>query len=141
MENPKVTKLSSDDLQIMSTFEKMTHSKVEDYLNDADSLYFIVTTDNFRALVGKNGENIKRMEKGFGKKIKVFRFTKDLKEFIMNLTLQTATQIEANEDDKTVQIRVPEDKKAVLIGRSGNNINAIKTILARQFGIKKVMIK
>ena|SRR3989338_4507180 len=141
MDIKTTTKLTSDDLQIMSTFEKLTKSKVEDYLNDGDTLYFVVITNNFRALVGKDGVNIKRMENAIGKKIKVFRHTKDLKEFIQNLTLQSATKIDINEAEKSVELTVPNDKKAVLIGRDGRNINAIKSILSRHFGIKKVTIK
>src|SRR3989344_5249053 len=116
MEDTIVTKVSFDDLQIMATFEKITHSKIEEYINGGESLYFIVTTGNFRALLRKDGSNIKRMENAIGKKIKVFRHSKDLKEFIQNLTLQAATDINIDESTKTVEITIPNEKKAVLIG-------------------------
>ena len=137
----KITKLTSDDLQVISAFEKFTGSKVEDYISEDDAVYFVVTTDNFRAIIGKNGSNIKLLESRLGKKVKVYKYSKDLKDFIQNLTLQYATHIEADAEKGTVEITVPQDKKALLIGRAGSNINIIKKLLQKHFGIRNVMIK
>ena len=136
-------KYGMEDIGFINAFEKMTNSKVMDYIRGESVLYFVVDTKNIGKLVGKNGENIISISEKFGKKIKVFKYSKDLKEFVKNLIVRPIEKIELinEKNTKSLKIKVANKDKAIIIGRDGNNLKITKELLKKQFAIENLQIE
>ncbi|MCK5474216.1 MAG: NusA-like transcription termination signal-binding factor [Candidatus Aenigmarchaeota archaeon] len=136
-------KYGMEDIGFINAFEKMTNSKVMDYIRGESVLYFVVDTKNIGKLVGKNGENIISISEKFGKKIKVFKYSKDLKEFVKNLIVRPIEKIELinEKNTKSLKIKVANKDKAIIIGRDGNNLKITKELLKKQFAIENIQIE
>jgi len=135
-------KYSAEDIGFINAFEKMTKAQVVDYINDEDSLYFVVKTGNFGAIIGRGGENIHELSNKFGKKLKVFKYSKDLKEFVKNLIMRPVESIEVVESDKGkyLKIKASNKDKAMIIGCEGKNLNIIRELIKKQFKVKEIHI-
>ncbi len=136
-------KYGMEDIGFINAFEKMANSKVMDYIRSDDVLYFVVDTKNIGKLVGKDGSNIKSISEKFGKKIKVFKYSKDLKEFVKNLIVRPIEKIEliGEKNTKSLKIKVANKDKAIIIGREGNNLKITKELLKKQFDIENIQIE
>ncbi len=136
-------KYGMEDIGFINAFEKMTNSKVMDYIPGDGVLYFVVDTKNIGKLVGKEGSNIKGISEKFGKKIKVFKYSKDLKEFVKNLIVRPIEKIEiiGEKNTKSLKIKVANKDKAIIIGREGNNLKITKELLKKQFNIENIQIE
>lgn len=92
----------------------------------------------FRA-VGKNGENVKRLNEILRKKIKVVEASEDLSKFIAAVVDPVGfNKIEVR--DGTVFITAGKQNKASLIGRNRQREQELEDILKQFFGIQHVRI-
>ncbi|MFW5902716.1 MAG: NusA-like transcription termination signal-binding factor, partial [archaeon] len=89
--------------------------------------------------IGKNGSMINKVKRKLGKKIHVYKYSKDLEEFIRNLFYPVEPK-EIHEKDGEVKIKVdPSDKKRT-IGRKGKKVKKVKELTKRHFDIENIKI-
>ncbi|MFH1127430.1 MAG: NusA-like transcription termination signal-binding factor [archaeon] len=131
-------KYTNDDIINITTFEKITKTHVVDYINENKTLYIVVKTDNFRSLIGRNGSNIKDIQKKMNQNIIIYRHSDNIEEFTKNMIMVPIDKIETN--GKTISIETEKRNKGLLIGRDGKNLNIIKIFLKRQFDIDNIKI-
>lgn len=131
-------KLTQDDIQTMALFERMAKVSVVDYLKKEDGLYFVVECKNLREVIGENGSNIKRIQAKFGKDIKVFKYSPEIKEFTENILSVPLKSFEIS--GKTVKFSVDARDKPLAIGRRGATIKIATEFLQRNFGVKDVKL-
>lgn len=138
----QVGKFTLEDIQLMNLFEKEFRTKVVDYINDETGMAFVVETNNFGALLGRGGANVKAFQQKLGKMFKVFQYSEDLQQFAKNLAIVPVQSIDIQEKNgkKMVKYKVEQGNKAMLIGREGKNISMIKTLLKRQFDVENVVV-
>ena len=129
-------KLKTNDIKNINFFHKLTKAEVIDCLEN-DIIYFVVAEGQYGLAVGKKGAKIKNAENKFNKKIKVFEFSEDLKQFAKNLVPE-AEKVEIDDDD--VIYHVKKSDRAKIIGKEGRNINAVKEFLQRQFDVDNVKV-
>ena len=136
-------KYTNDDIINITTFEKITKTHVVDYANENDTLYFVVKTNNFRNLIGKNGQEIKKLQKQMNQNIIIYKHSENPEEFTKNMLPLPVKKISLNESNqkKTIIIETEKINKGLLIGRGGKNINIIKIFLKRQFNIDNIKIE
>ena len=135
-------KYTNDDIQNITTFENITKSHVVDYANENSTLYFVIKTDNFKKLIGKNGSNIKEIQKKMNQNLIIYKYSESIEQFtknIINIPLKKI-DITGNDQKKTISIEIEKRDKGLLIGRGGKNINIIKTFLKRQHNIDNIKI-
>lgn len=135
-------KLTLEDMQLMTLFEKDFHTKVVDYHNDGNSLVFVVETDNIGGLIGRGGEYIRKFQEKLKKPVKVFQASDDLERFARNLAIVPVKNVELSEKNgkKVLVYKVDQANKAMLIGRQGSHIGMIKILLKRRFDIENVVV-
>lgn len=131
-------KYTNDDIINITTFEKITKTHVVDYINENKTLYIVVKTDNFRSLIGRNGSNIKDIQKKMNQNVIIYRHSDNIEEFTKNMIMVPINKIET--DGKTINIETDKRNKGLLIGRDGKNLNIIKIFLKRQFDIDNIKI-
>ncbi len=141
--NPMPVKYTNDDIINITTFEKITRTHVVDYVNENDTLYFVVKTNNFKNLIGKNGSEIKKIIKKMNQNLIIYRHTENAEEFTKNMLPIPAKKISLTENNqkKTITIETEKRDRGLLIGRGGKNINIIKIFLKRQFNIDNIKLE
>lgn len=131
-------KLETQAIRTMATFEKITRVQPRDCLITEDQIYFLVNPDKIGFAIGRGGSVIKEVRRVFGKHIKLFGFYNDPKELMKGIA-PSIKNIETN--NGSLIITMPQKDKVALIGKNGNNIKAIKTILNRHFQIKNLRVR
>lgn len=126
-------KLREDDICAINAFEELSHAKVVNYLYKNDTLYFVIDGRNPSQIIGRNGENIKNIQKRIGKKIKIFQYSKNVEQFIKNLLLVPINDMVIVKKEKVARVKMGRDSKALVIGRGGKNIEVIRELLKREF--------
>lgn len=124
-------------LKLITAFENITNSEVRDCVA-AGQLYFLVNSGKAGLAIGRNGSTIKIAEKMLGRKIKIFEYSLDEKEFIKNLIPQ-AQRIEVNGEKAFVTVAAKE--RGAVIGKNGSNIKTVCLLLERNSNIKKLELR
>lgn len=129
-------KFDTELIQIITAFENITGTEVRDCIN-SNVVYFVVNTGKIAITIGKNGKNIKTAERILKKAIKVFEWNEDSKEFLNNM-IPKAQKIQIKGDSAVVTLSY--ENRGAVIGKGGDNINAIRKFLERNSTIKKLKV-
>ncbi len=135
-------KYTSDYIGNIILFENLTKSKVVDSLFVDGALYFVVD-DDLGPIIGKDGENIRNLQQKMKKKIKVFRYSKDIEQFTKNLIAAPVNEIKILEKNnyKTINVSMEKSRMSLVIGRGGTNIKIIKEFLKRHFDVNDLKLR
>ena len=128
-------------MKYMALFEKITRTSLKDCIIDENQITFIISNDNIAKAVGKQGGNVRLLEKKLGKRIKIVKFDNDCVQFTQNL-LYHIRNIEIEKEEDNIIITGHDTKtKALLIGRNSQNQRKLETIIKRYFDIIEVKVK
>lgn len=135
-------KYTNDDIINITAFENITKSQVMDYVNDDNTLYFVIKTDNFMKLIGRDGVMIKEIKRKMNQNLILYKYSDNLEEFTKNLIPVPVKKLDVteHENNRTITVEIEKRNKGLLIGRGGKTINIIKTFLKRQFNIDNIKI-
>jgi N utilization substance protein A len=128
----------------MTLFENITHTSPKDCVVDQNGncVYFIVNEGDAGAAIGKNGNNVKRVEALIKKNVKVFEYSNKLEIFVKNIIPQTNEVMVKSVDGNTViEIKVDRGSKAIIIGRDGKNIKLFKELLQRNHNVNDLVVR
>ncbi|MBD3318362.1 NusA-like transcription termination signal-binding factor [Candidatus Woesearchaeota archaeon] len=127
-------------MQVMRMFEQITHANLKDCFTEDEIQYFIVEEHQIGKAVGKQGRNLKKLEKALKRKVKIVEYSSDLATFVRNLYYPTKIE-DIVVEEETVTI-MPADLQArgYLIGRGANTLRRIERIVQRYFDIKEIKI-
>ncbi|MFB6100060.1 MAG: NusA-like transcription termination signal-binding factor [Candidatus Nanohalobium sp.] len=130
-------------IRTLNMFESMTDVEARDCMMKEDEAYFIVPEGKAGMAIGKGGKVVKKVQDQLGKDVKIFEYKDNLGAFVNNLVSVDirSLDIEDDEDGKRVEINVSDDNKGRLVGRDGENIDAIRDILKRTHNVDEVTVK
>ena len=132
-------KFDSETIRLITIFESVTGARIKDCILN-ENIIFITEENEMGKAIGKNGINIKSLEKKLNKKIKLVEYSNDLVEFVKNI-IYPIDALEISEEEKIVTIRGRGmQSKAMLIGRDRQNINHIRDIVRRYFDVKEIKV-
>ena len=123
----------------MAFFESKTGAKVKDCIPN-DKLIFIIGENEMGRAIGKNGANIKKMERLLKKKIKLTEFSNDALQFARNLAYPAEISDAKIEDGVITLSGRDTATRAMLIGRERQNINHLTEIVKRYFDVKEIKV-
>ena len=123
----------------MALFESMTGAKVKDCILD-ERLMLIIEENEMGKAIGKNGANIKKLERLMKKKVRLVEFSNDLNKFIKNLAYPVEILDFQNENGTITLFCKDTNTRAMLIGRERQNINHIKGVVQRYFDVKEIKV-
>jgi len=124
--------IDSEAIRLITLFENLTGASVKDCIIEGDTVYFLMEEGMMGRAIGKNGRNVKRVERMIGKNIKLFEFSEDIKTFTKRV-IPYAIQIDVNKD--CVEVKVNKVYRPVVIGRDGRNVEILRKIFKRNFGV------
>lgn len=127
-------------IKTINLFESVTRARVKDALYMKELLTFIVFEgDMFKAL-GKNLENLKKMESMLKRKIKIVEFNSDMIKFITNLLYPYKVE-SITVDGKIVTIHDEDTKtKGLIIGAKAQNLRQYESIVKKYFDIEEIKV-
>lgn len=135
--------LSNEDLQAINMLEQATGAKAIDVMMAEDAVYFVVEKGDVGKAIGKQGANIEKLRKVFGRNVELTENADTPSEFIANLFKPAVLkEVKENERDgrRTVHITVEDKDKGLAIGRGGSRIKKARLLCKRKFGIDDVKI-
>jgi N utilization substance protein A len=131
-------KIDTQSIRTIAAFEEITQVHAKDCLITEECVYFLVDPDKVGLVIGKNGYTIKELRRVFGTTVKIMGYYERPDDFIKN-TIPNAKIIEMSGERMTLS--VPEEEKVMVIGKNGNNINALREIMERHFEVKSLKVK
>jgi len=133
-------KLDQEVLGLSSILERKTGARVKDSFRTDDSVYFIVEKGNLWKALGKNGENIKKIQLEVGKKVRIIEFRDIAVEFVKNVVYPIKVE-EVVEEGNLILLKDSNRKtKSTLIGREGKNLIIINRAVQRFFPDKEIKV-
>lgn len=128
-------------MKTMSLFETVTMTKLKDCFVDNNSLLiFVVDPTMISKAIGRNGQNVKRLERMLNRKIKIVEFNPSLTQFVRNLVYPLNVK-DVEEEEGVVKITGPDTRtKGLLIGKNSQNIKNYTQIVKRYFDIKDMKV-
>ncbi len=124
----------------ITTFENITQTNVKDcFFNKNKQLVFIVKEEQGKKAVGKNGMNIRKLERLINKRIKIIEFSEKPEEFAKNIIFPLKSpEIKLQDDILTIKTDSTQ-LKALLLGREKLNLKEIQDIVEKYFPVKVVI--
>lgn len=137
-------KLTAENIQFIALFENMTRANVQDCIIEEDRLIYVVKQGEMGIAIGRNGENINRVKKTLDRSIELVEYSSDSVIFIKNafgpVSVNSVNIVNKN-NKRLAYVEVPNKEKGLAIGRSGRNIDKVKTLVRRHHDIDDVILQ
>ncbi|MFH0862286.1 MAG: NusA-like transcription termination signal-binding factor [Candidatus Altiarchaeota archaeon] len=137
-------RLDSDDIKHITLFESMTHAKVKDYLQDGQTMCFLVGTGDMGLAIGKKGVKIDRVRRALNKNLIIMEYSEDPEQFLKNL-FHPATihgiNIAKTSGGTTAQVQIAHEDRSKAIGPGGVKIRLIKQLAKRHHDIDELSLR
>jgi len=139
-------RLTSKEMSYIALFENITSATARDCIVDDElnRIIFIVKEGDIGAAIGKNGKNIRLLERMTGKKHEIIEHADNPNQFIKNALKPARVneiRITVRPDGKSIAVvSVNPRDKGVAIGKNGRNAERIRFLAKRYFQIENVSI-
>lgn len=139
-------RLTSKEMSYIALFENITSATARDCIVDDElnRIIFIVKEGDLGVAIGKNGKNIRLLERMTGKKHEIIEHADNPHQFIKNALKPARVneiRITVRPDGKSIAVvSVNPRDKGVAIGRNGRNAERIRFLAKRYFQIENVSI-
>lgn len=135
-------KYDVQDLQVIAHFEKMTKSRLKDYLIFDEKVFFVVEKGGLQKALGPDKRHVTKLEELLKKKVKMVEYTADESRFIKNVFSPLKVVSLEKDDDNVVTITGPDQKtKGLMIGAKAQNLRMFEQIVQKYFPeIKEIKI-
>jgi N utilization substance protein A len=139
-------RFTSREMRYIALFESITGATIKDCIIDDElnRIIFVVKKGEVGMAIGKQGKNIRLLEKMTGKRHEIIEHSENPAQFIKNaLKPARVKEIRISErpDGKTIAVVAVNPKdKGVAIGKNGRNAERIRFLAKRYFQIQHVSI-
>ena len=133
-------KFDANLMKTISIFESISHAHVKDCIEQGNVLIFVVNKGEMSKAIGPKGNNVRRIEQMFKKKIKIIEFNEDVIEFVKNVVMPIKVVDVTEEEDVIIITPVDSPSRGLLIGRGAINLRGFEEIVKRYFPIKEMKV-
>ncbi len=129
-----------DILNLMKSFENITHSRLKDCIVEEDKLIFVVNDGELRKALGRNAENVKKLYNALKKKIKIVEYSDDKLKLVKNF-IHPLKVDNVREEDEFIILESEDTKvKGLIIGRAAQNLRKLENHIRRYFDVKEIKV-
>lgn len=143
MNQPKI-KLSSETLQYLMLFEKLTGARALDCTEYNDELIFLVPKEDLVIVKVNPTKPLLKLSKILKKKILVYPYSEVIEEFIAGLFPKVKVLevlLESQMDGRKIAfVRVDESEKGKAIGMAGINVRRASFLAKKYFSLDLVRV-
>lgn len=139
-------KITPEEFRYMALLSELTNTTVRDCIVDEENnrIIFLVNPDEVGKAIGPRGFYVQQLRKILNKNIEIVGYSDKLEEQV-RLALMPARVTDMklmNRPDgtKVLYVAVHSSDKAIAIGKGGRNIQKLRLILKRHFGVDSVII-
>ena len=133
-------KYDSNLIKLITLFESMTGAKVKDCISN-EKLIFVIGENEMGKAIGKNGINIRKMEKMLKRRIKLVEFSNNVLQFVRNMAYPVEI-LDVNMENDIITIHGKDaNKRGILIGRERQHINHLTDIVKRYFEVREIKVE
>tara|TARA_B100000029_G_scaffold320794_1_gene313192 strand:+ start:4818 stop:5282 length:465 start_codon:yes stop_codon:yes gene_type:complete len=139
-------KLSSEELKLISLFQKITRATARDVITDEklDRLIFVVNEGKMGLAIGKGGANIKNLQNIIKKPVELVEYASEPEAFLkkmLNPKFILDVKFSERLDGSTqAEVTVDAAKKGVVVGKEGRHAEKARLLGRRYFNITKILI-
>jgi N utilization substance protein A len=129
-------------MKTMSLFEKVTRTSLKDCFVDKNNLLvFVVDSDKISRAIGREGSNVKRLEKLLNRKIKILGYTPEIEQFVRNVLYPVRVK-GIREEEGIISLEGSDMRtRGLLIGKNAQNLKNSLWIVKRYFNnIKEIKV-
>ncbi len=135
--------LDYEDIQFINLLERQTGARATDVVRSDTEIIFVVKKGDLGRAIGKQGANIARLRKSFGKTIEIVEEADDAKTFLKNVFYPV--QVKSVEENvvggrKIAAVLVDAKSKGLAIGKGGEKIKRARMLAKRHFEMDDVKI-
>ncbi len=136
-------KLDTDTIRYINLFESITGTIVKDCIvdNNRNRILFVIEEGQAGIAIGKNGNNVKKIERMINKQVEVLEYSKDPIRFVVNIfrpvKVKEAYVSEKSDGEKVIYISLADDK----VGMIRTKMKLIKNLVPKYFGIKEIVYR
>lgn len=147
MNNVVSIKLTDVEMKYIYLLESITGVTTMDCVIDDENnrIIFLVKKGQAGIAVGRNGINIKRLQKLLGKNVEIVEYAETLEELIKNsLFPARVLSVRLKKDTsnrKIVVVSVPANERGLAIGKDGKNIKRARMLAKRYFDVDWVALE
>ncbi|MHA1340985.1 MAG: NusA-like transcription termination signal-binding factor [Promethearchaeota archaeon] len=145
----KGIKFDKETMELIRIFTTTTGAETLDCVilpepDGSEKIVFMVSRDNIKKALGKNGINIKKLKERLNKNIDLLVFSDDLLRFIRYLLYPARVlkieEKQRSDGKKVVIVHVHPEDKGLAIGKNGRNINKANVFVKRHFPVDLVIV-
>ena len=139
-------KITPEEFRYMALLSEFTNTTVRDCIIDGENnrIIFLVNPDEVGKAIGPRGFYVQQLKKVLNKNIEIVGYSDKLEEQVrLALAPARVTDMKlVNKPDgtKLLYVAVNPSDKPIAIGKGGRNIQRLRLILKRHFGIDSVII-
>jgi N utilization substance protein A len=130
--------LNNEETKKILFFQQVTGAAVRDCMEDVENIVFVVAEGEMGQAIGKNGKNIKDLQRMLKKGVFFVEYSSDLSRFVENIFFPT--KIGVNLTDDKIMIKVDPENRKYVIGKGGQKIKMARALVGRHFGEKEIKI-
>ena len=140
-----MVELTTDDLNYLSEFHRITAIYPKHYVNTELAIVFLVENKGelYKSL-GKKGSNLSQLSKSFGKTVFILVDSSNLEEMVKNSFHSLDgmdLKVDEREDGKYVTLVIREEDRGRVVGRGGARIKAVRELLKERFNVKNFQLR
>jgi len=132
-------RLTTEQIQYIGLFETITRAGVRDCIIDGDKIIFVVNEGEMGKAIGKNGVNIKNLEKILNKKIEIVQYSDDPIQFLLYFfrpaEFKEAYVAERNDGKKIIKLSFNSKSSA-----SKSKVNKAKMFVKKYYNIDDIQL-
>ncbi|MDY6780336.1 MAG: NusA-like transcription termination signal-binding factor [Halobacteria archaeon] len=136
-------KLTEQEMEYISLFERMTETRAKDCIVDGDSVVFVVRNGDVGKAIGKEGANVERFERKTGTSVEVVEHSEVPEVFVANAFQPAAVEeveIEETDEGTVARVEVDDEDKGLAIGVDGTNFDRAERLARRHHGVDEVVL-
>ena len=134
-------KFNTESIRFINLFESITGAKVKDCIinENKNKILFVIQRGQAGLAIGRNGSNVKKVERMINKQIEVLEFSKDPIEFIVNIfrpvKVKEAYLSEKSDGEKILHIVLLDENTGI----ARTKMKVAKSLITRYFNINEIV--
>lgn len=133
----------TENIRAISMFESITGVEARDVVMNEDEVYFIVPDGKAGMAIGKGGKVVNKVQDKLNKNVKIYEYSDNLGKFLNNIVPTDIRGVDITDEDgkKEVEISVSRENKGRVVGKNGDKIDSIRSILQRTHNVSEVTVE